>query len=308
MVIFLICVGIATSFWFLNALNKDYKVELSFPVKYTNLPKDKVLASNPPSHFILEVNAHGFSILRHKLSLSFSPLVFNVNEFTGKRMEQSDRSKFAISSRRFTDRISDQISNELRIDHIWPDTLYFNFDKIVQKKVKVAAQLNLEFKRQFYQNGLVQTRPDSILILGPQSVLDTIDVIYTKQQDYKEIDQTIQRNISLEETDNISLETKRVVLTIPVEEYTQKELEIPISIEGLPDSVKVNLFPTKAKLSFMAGLSTFNEIVETDFKASVSFQDIQKKQEKLQVIIAEQPANLQAVSITPTEVEYLIEK
>ncbi len=307
-VIFLVCIGIATSFWFLNALNKDYKVELSFPVKYTNLPKNKNLANEPPSSFILEVNAHGFSILRHKLSLAFSPLVFNVNQFTGKIMENSDRSGFAIPSRRFIDPISDQISNELRINHIWPDTLYFSFDKIIETKVKVKPNIELSFKKQHFLNSEARTRPDSVTVSGPKSILDTLQFVYTKFQTYKEVDQTIQRNVSLEESDLFDFKPKRVVLNIPVEEYTEKQLEIPITIAGRPDSIKINLFPAKTRLTFTTGLTSYNEILANDFEASVSYADILKNPERLVVSLTRQPANIQGLNIATTEVEYLIEK
>ncbi|MGQ8335159.1 hypothetical protein ACUNWD_01305 [Sunxiuqinia sp. A32] len=308
LIIFLICVGIATIFWFLNALNKEYKVELSFPVKYTNLPKKKVLSNEPPDHFVLEVNAYGFTILRHKLSLAFSPLVFNVNEFTGNMMEESERSYFAIPSRRFVSRISDQVSNELRVASIQPDTLYFKFDNIVSKKIKVKPDVTVDLVQQYYLNGDIRTKPDSVLISGPQSVLDTLEFISTKIQHYEKIDQVIQRNVSLSESKKYTCQPKRVVMTIPVEEFTEKQLEVPIIIDGLPEDVKINLFPSKTRLSFMTGLSRFSEINTDDFIARVSYDDILKNKETLAVELILQPPHLRGVTMSPAEVEYLIEK
>ena len=223
-------------------------------------------------------------------------------------MEKGDKARYAISSRQFTDDIADQISNELQINHIWPDTVYFNFDKIVTKMVQVKANVAIELKKQFYLNGTVFTRPDSVLVSGPLSVLDTIDFIQTNAQIYTEVDQSIQRNVSLEESDQLKFQTKRVVLNIAVEEFTQKEMEIPITIEDLPDSLKINLFPAKVKLNFMTSLSSFNDIVEQDFKLVVSYQEILQNQERLAISLIEMPANLQTLTFSPKEVEYLIEK
>ena len=307
-IVFLVCVGIATSFWFLNVLNKDYKVELSFPVKYTNLPKNKNLANKPPQKFILEAHAHGFSILRHKLSLAFSPLIFNVNQFAGRMVEEADRSSWAIPSQRFIAPISDQLSNELRISRIWPDTLYFEFDQIVEKRVKVNPKLKIDFKKQYYQNGEIRTRPDSVLVSGPKSILDTLQYVQTKFQIHKKVDRTIQRNVSLEDSELFDYHPKRVALNIPVEEFTEKQLEIPIAVNGLPENLKINLFPAKIKLTFMAGLSMFSEITADDFEVSVSYQDILRNKDRLSLSLTRQPANLQSLSISANEVEYLIEK
>lgn len=62
-----ICVIIATVLWFLNALNKEYTTEITYPIKYTELPKGKLLVSEPPKEMTLAIKAHGRPIaLQHQ--------------------------------------------------------------------------------------------------------------------------------------------------------------------------------------------------------------------------------------------------
>ena len=61
-----VCVIIATVLWFLNALNKEYTTEISYPIKYTELPKGKLLVSEPPKEMTLTIKAHGFAPLQHQ--------------------------------------------------------------------------------------------------------------------------------------------------------------------------------------------------------------------------------------------------
>ncbi len=308
LVTYLVCVCIATIFWFLNALNKQYTVDLTFPIKYTNLPKNKVLANKPPDRFVLTVNSFGFTILRHKLSMAFTPLVFNVNEFTSGKMERSDKSKYAIPTRQFINRLSSQVSSELKITEIQPDTLNFVFDRIVKRKIKVRPNISAGFTKQHFLSQKISTVPDSVFVSGPKSVLDTLKFVSTAYQRYKDLDQSVQRNITLVEKENLIYEPKRVVLKIPVEEYTEKNLQVPISIDNLPDSIHVNLFPDKARVSFMIPLSRFKDIKPYNFKISVSYKDIQNKKDLLDLKIETQPQNLRAISVSPSQVEYLIEK
>ena len=308
LVTYFVCICIATIFWFLNALNKQYTVDLTFPVKYTNLPKNKVLANKPPDYFTLTANSFGFTILRHKLSMAFTPLVFNVNEFTSGKMEQSEKSKYAIPTSQFINRLSSQVSSELKITDIQPDTLNFIFDRIVKQKIKVRPNISVGFSKQHFLSQKISTVPDSVLVSGPKSVLDTLKFINTTYQKYKDLDQTVQRNVPLADQENLTYDPKRIVLKIPVEEYTEKYLQVPISIDDLPDSVHVNLFPEKARVSFMIPLSRFKEIKPYNFKISVSYKDIQNKKDLLDLEIKTQPQNLRAVSFSPGQVEYLIEK
>ena len=53
-----VCLIIATVLWFLNTLNKEYTTELTYPIRYTDLPKGKLLVSEPPKNMTLEIRAH----------------------------------------------------------------------------------------------------------------------------------------------------------------------------------------------------------------------------------------------------------
>lgn len=308
LMVFLVCLAIATVFWFLNALNKEYTVDLSFPVKYTNLPKNKILANSPPDHFTLKVNSYGFTILRHKLSMAFSPLVFNVNDFTGRRMESSESSKFRIGTRQFINRISAQVSNELRIIEIQPDSLYFEFDKIVHRKIKVEPNITYTLKQQYYLNGNITTDPDSVLVSGAESVLDTLQYVLTQKQHYKELEKNTQRNVQLEGYENLTIEPKRVILKIPLEEYTEKNLIAPVHVTDAPANVNIKLFPDKVKVSFLVALSHFSDITEADFKLTVPYSDVVEKKEMLKINLDTKPQNILSVSVVPEQVEYLIEE
>lgn len=306
--IYLICVGIASIFWLLNALEKEYTIELSFPVRYTNLPKNKILVNDPPNHFTLDIQSYGFTLLRYKLSVAFTPLVFNINDFGGKMMEDSTRCNYAIASRQFRNRIADQLSNELSITSIQPDTIYFQFDQIVIQKKKVVPDINLQLKKQHYLSGEIKVKPDSISVHGPKLILDTLKSVHTVSQLYKDLDHLVQRNVPLKSIKKIDYNPKRVVVHIPVEEYTEKELSVPITITNLPDNVHVNLFPSHIKLSFLIGLSRFSEIIPADFRASVSYDDIKNKVDYLPVTLDKIPPHLKSVDFSPGKIEYLIEK
>ncbi|MEN6453991.1 MAG: hypothetical protein ABFD10_07015 [Prolixibacteraceae bacterium] len=306
--IYLVCVCIATIFWFLNALNKQYSVDLTFPVKYTNWPTNKILINNPPDHFALRVNSFGFTLLRYKLSLAFSPLIFNVNEFTAGKLELSARSEYAMPTRQFIGHLSEQVSNELNITDIHPDTLIFLFDKVTSRQVRVRPNVSFELKQQHFLNDMITTIPDSVLVSGPKSILDTLSFISTSYQHYKDVDHTIRQNIPLKEYKNLIMKTRRVLLEIPVEEYTEKLVTVPVTIKGLPPETRINLFPDKVNISFMIALSRFKEVDPGDFQVTADYEDIKNKLELLRLKIGTQPSYVHSVSLTPEQIEYLIEK
>lgn len=307
MAAYLVCVIIATGFWFLNALSKTYTVDIVAPVHYVNFPNNKTLSNNLPEQFDLTIEAHGFTILRHKLSLLVMPLEFNVNDLTNNRMTKSKKSNFAFPTRQFLSELSYQLSNEVKILSMNPDTLFFKFGQMGQKRVKVKPVVQVKLKKQYQISGDIETIPDSVTVNGPQSALDTLRFAYTKAQRFNAVDQTIQSEALVSPIKELYFEQQVVKLNIPVEEYTEAQQSVPIGLINQPVNANVKLFPSKVKISFLVGLSRFSEIHPEDFKLTVSYEDIIEGKQRLKIKAESTPAFLYELKITPEEIEYLIE-
>ncbi len=307
-IIYLVCVGIATVFWLLNMLGKNYTTDVDLPVQYTNLPKNKVLINELPKKITLHVDAFGFTLLRHKLNLTFSPLVFNINDFTRNMMENGKRSEYLILTNQYLNEIADQLSSDVKVISISPDTLWFNFDQMIQKKVKVYPNVRIEPKRQYQLSGPIRTRPDSVLVFGPRSVLDTLNHVSTQYQRFESVSEAIQKDVMLVGIDDIEIKEQRVELNIPIEEFTESQMLIPLSVENKPDGITIKLFPNRVKVTFFVGLSRYSEILPADFKMVVSWNEIAPGRSVLKVQTRAVPPFVKSVKIIPEEVEYIIEK
>lgn len=304
---YVICVAIATVFWFLNALSKIYTVKIVAPVEYVNLPNNKTLASNLPENFEMTVKAHGFTILRRKLIFLFGPLSFNVNEMTNNRMLENNKTSFAFPTRQFLTELSYQLSNDLEVVSIIPDTLFFRFDQMSQKLVKVKPVVNVNLKKQFQVSGEISAEPSSVVVNGPQSALDTLQFVYTRTREFNAVDESIRIKAEINPVKELFFEPKSVELVVPVEEYTEAQQSVQVSMPDSPANVKVKLFPARVKVTFLVGLSRFSEIHPEDFKLAVSYSDIEGGMQRLRIKTVSAPAFLYDVKITPEEIEYLIE-
>jgi len=304
---YLVCVAIASVFWFLNALSKTYTEEIIVPVSFVNFPNNKTLASKTPEKFDLKIEAHGFTILRYKLSFFFVPLEFNVNELTHNRMTESKKNSFAFPARQFLSELSNQMSNEAKIQSMSPDTLFFRFDQMGQKRIKVKPVYHITLKKQFQISGDIKSVPDSITVNGPQSALDTLQFAYTETVHFNEADKAISIESRISQVKELYFEPRSVKVNIPVEEYTEAQLSVPVSVYNQPNNVKVKLFPANVKISFQVGLSRFSQIHPEDFKLNVLYTDIKPGKQRLKITTEITPAYIYALKINPEELEYLIE-
>lgn len=307
LVIFFFFLLLSTFFWFLNTLSKDYKTEIVYSVKYKNYPEDKVLLSNLPNEFKLKVNAYGYSLLRYYFSTSLPPIVIDVNSLYESRV----RNKFFVLTSQTKDKISKQFKSEIEILEISPDTLYFEFADMINKKVAIKPNIDVSFQKQFKQSANITIEPDSILVSGANSILDTLKYVFTQRQKFIKLNNTISRNILLEKVQDLKFPDNRVNITIPVEKYTENNFLIPLEIINKPDDIKMQLFPNEVRVTFLVSISQFNELKSYHFKAFVDYSDLQNNLSnklKVKVECNKNDAFLYSVRTSPSLVEYIIEK
>lgn len=307
-VAWLVCVAISAGFWFLNALSKTYTAEIEVPVQYYNFPNNRNFSGILPEKFEMTVRAHGFTILRHKLSFLFGPLEFNVNEMTNERMTEPKRTRFAFPSRQFLTELSYQMSNDLEILNMTPDTLFFSYGEMIQKQVKIKPLVKVDLKKQYQISGEIKANPREILVSGPRQMVDTLQFVPTVTRSFNAVDKTISEKAEIAPVSGLFFDHKSVTIEIPVDEYTEAQQSVPVTLTDAPKDLKVKLFPARIKISFLVGLSQFSEIHPENFELTVSYSEIEKGAQRLPVKIVSAPAFLYDVKINPEEIEYLIEK
>jgi hypothetical protein len=118
-------------FWYLNSLRKEIEVDLRYPVKYTNTPRDRNITGNLPQKLTLNLKGPGYSIIKLKLSGNRAPLVIDFSKVTWKRVPESRTPDYFIVSAGLLTNFSRQLRSEFQIVSVKPDTLYFTLEKKV---------------------------------------------------------------------------------------------------------------------------------------------------------------------------------
>jgi hypothetical protein len=303
--VFSLCLFIATSLWFLDALSKDYTTTLSYPVRYVNPPNNLFLANNPPTKLDLRVRAHGFTLLRHKMALSFSPILLDLTSISYSI--DSTATMLQVTAENLIRRIGNQLSNEITITDVSPRNISIEFDSLETKFVQVVPQVNLNFKPQFNINGEISIKPDSILISGPAALIDTTTVLYTDPRTYNDLETSIIQSVRVIHPRRTNLTPDRVTLHVPVEKFTEKKVTMPIQVLNVPNDIHIKLFPPQVTISFMVALSNYDNITANDFTAVVDYNDVSPEREILEVQVEMMKSYLQIVKVSPGSVEYLIE-
>lgn len=304
---YVICVIIAAVLWFLNALNKDYIAEVSYPVKYTNLPKGKHLISELPQNIILEVQAKGFALLGYRVSTSFLPITFNVNSYTNHLLERNEILEYTINTSDIKEKINSQLNSDIKLLSITPAAIDFKFSYSVTKNIAVSPVVHYTLKRQYILKNGITTTPDSILVSGPSTVMDTLQAIYTEPFTLKDLDEDITKKVDLVPTEEVSFEEQKIQVNVRVERFTEAKRKIPLTVTNLPDSLNIRLFPNYIDVTYDVGLSMYDKVFDNDFIFSIDYQPDMNRT-MLNVKVVKVPSFIDNLTFTPQKVEYILEK
>lgn len=307
MVTYILFVGLATIFWFLNALSKEYTTTVNYPVSYSDFPAKKILSNELPTRLRLTVRAYGFDLLRYKLSF-FQSLNFPVNEYTNNKMEKVGENNFLFPTNRMTSQVATQLSSAISVTHISPDTINFQFSSLIEKKVPIHLNYNLKFEAQFRQGSDIVLMPDSILIVGARAILDSVKYIETDVLELWKLNETTKKKLGFVKIKGLKFSQNKVEVKVPVEQFTEAQKKVTLKVVNLPDSVFLRLFPHEIKMSYLVGLKDYETITPEQFEVEIDYKTIDLANNKVKVNLINSPLNVSNVSFYPKEVAYLIEK
>ena len=272
----------------------------AFTLVWGEVPKGVVL-SDKPSQIKATLNASGVEILwyrlfKNKLSISLKDVDFTPEDRV-LNMEE-----------RFFD-IQQQLFGGTQLLQISPSLFPLQYSKMAVKKLPVLANLYVNFRPGYLGEESVKITPDSVVVHGPQNILDTLENINTEEFKALDVHQNIDQKIRLEELAGVEFEVESIELYWSVLPYSEKRLTIPIEVVKLPLGVKVKLFPPEVNLRATLPLSLLSAVKSSDFLLVVDYEDINEGQsDVMEIKLRKQPPSVKKVIWEPLNVNYLIRR
>ena len=305
--LFLFFVVLSTIFWVIRSLSEEYEAEILYPVKYDGMPENKVLLSEPTDRLRLRVKAVGRTILARKFNYFLRPLKFNVNSYS---LNTIGADSSYILTKTAKEALSQELGN-IQILNITPDTLFFRFTEMVTKKVGIRhniADFPKIFAKQYMFNGKIDYVPDSIIVSGPNSILDTLKDVYTEHININNLNDSINKSYLLEKIDQVVFSRKKVKLTIPVDKFTELSYLVDINHMNVPDSIVLKTFPNSVRVTYRVTLSYYDKVSPEMIKPYIDYNDIETAiSSKLKVLLSDIPEYIHSLTLYPSSVEFLIE-
>lgn len=306
--VFMMCLLIASFFWLLNQLTKTYNININVPLKYVNLPQNKVILNDLPSSILFLIEGDGFNLLSVDEESEIDSVLVDVRKINLNHYGDKERGVF--STHYIHDNVIEQLGSKIKVQQISKDTISFIFELRAEKEVPVKPQLDLSTGKQFLIKGKPSISPEKVLISGPQSVIERITEVSTEKISLHNLEESYQGKWGLKiPYRKVEMDYKQVDLTVDVESFTEKTIEVPLSVINLPDTIDLITFPSKVQLTCKAGLSSFDLIRPEAFTLAVDYAEIaHDNPSRTKIHIQNQPLQVDVKKIVPERVEYILRK
>lgn len=294
---------LALGFWLLQSLQQEYEIGIKIPVRYKNVPSDIAFTNSAPTEVIAKVKDKGSVLLNYSFGRTFSPIDVELKEITKRHGDIS------ISSKEIEGEILKQLIATTSLVEYNPSTIELSYSKRQQKSVPVQFNGSLHTHPGFQLSGEIEITPPMVTIYAAQEALDTIQRVKTVATSIKDANKNITRKLQLEPIEGVNIDPNQVSVMIPVEEYTEKTLEIPVQCMDLPDNNTVRMFPPTIKVTCSVPLSRFKELSAEQFAIRIQYAELkQNPNGTLPVYLNEKPTWVHTATLVPDKIEFIIEE
>ena len=297
---FLFFLLLSFTFWTSTKLSNTYIVEESFSIIWINIPNG-IIPSSENQQMNVSISASGIEILIYRL----------INKSINISLSQADlsREKGLVDLRGQEFFIQKQFFENTKLNILNPLFLEFKFSRLEEKVFTVVPQIEINLRAGYLIDSSLKVTPDSILVRGPKSILDTLNSIQSESIIADDLYENFRKKVSLRSIPEIQLSESKVTVEVAVSRYTEKEFLLNIEVINLPLGNRVKLFPPKAKVRVTLPLSVLRTIKASDFNLVVDYNNIFKDAEKkLDLIMIRRPSSVKKVILEPKKVNYLIRK
>ena len=297
---FLFFLLLSFTFWTSTKLSNTYIVEESFSIIWTNIPNG-IIPSSENQQMNVSISASGIEILIYRLINKSINISLSQADFSGE--------KGLIDLRGQDFFIKKQFFENTKLNILNPLFLEFKFSRLEEKVFTVVPQIEINLRAGYLIDSSLKVTPDSILVRGPKSILDTLNSIQSESIIADDLYENFRKKVSLRSIPEIQLSESKVTVEVAVSRYTEKEFLLNVEVINLPLGTRVKLFPPKAKVRVTLPLSVLRTIKTSDFNLVVDYNNIFKDVEKkLDLIMIRRPSSVKKVILEPKKVNYLIRK
>lgn len=299
---FFTCLLLAAVAWVFTTLSNNYNFTVKEVLVYKNAPLKRAFHSLQPDTIHTTIQGTGWDMIFSKMNFENRKITVDLHTLDSK--------DYVVLSSQLKD-INERKDFDNQIVAFNPDTLYFDFSNRAVKRVPIHLISSIYYQQQYAQSNDVVIKPSYVTLSGPGNALEHIESWDTDSLKADSVDESIRTTVELQSSKegNVSVYPKSVQVVVPVDEYTEKEIYIPVKLVNNREYYKVKIFPVKVKVTFTTSLNRFAQMDEDLFEATADLNLWKDRgYTSLPVKLSRRPDYCKIVKIEPQNIDFIVRK
>ncbi len=294
-----LCVAAATTFWVLNALNKDnYSTIVDYPVQWEYDQKNFIPVKSLPNSIQLEISGNGWDLLRKYFKIGGTPYLIQLNSPAEKKYLLTADLKRSLG----------EFITPTKLQNVLGDTIHYQIDRIVTKTLRpVLDTLGYSLDKNIALEGKVNFIPDQLEITGPSSVLEAFDGKYPIALNATKIDSDYSGKVSLTVDESLAklvqLKQKEIQVSFSVLTYLEGNKRLKIRKVNFPNTVSLPNEELVPVLSYLIEEANLPQLKDLKFEAILDYRKRNRADSTLQLEVSPNPNFLKEVQISPPQIK-----
>ncbi|WP_040417502.1 hypothetical protein [Cyclobacterium qasimii] len=298
-----LCVVTATTFWLLNALNKDnYTTIVNQPVSIQFDEEEYMAVEGLPNEVKIEINGNGWDLLKKYLGVSQDPLEINLDD--------PSHQPYLITAE-IAQQMSEHISST-NLVRIVQDTLFFSIDKIVSKKIQIIPDTLANTLAENYDFASPITMdPEFVTVKGPISVIEQLEGKLLVQLGENNIKNHYSKLLPLEldktKRDFLTLDEETVQISFQVVAFIEKTLKLEVKKLYFPANVNIEGDVNSVTLQFLVDERKQNDLEDLNLSAILNYNNRNREDSSIAVSLNVNRSFLRDITFSPDSFDLIYE-
>lgn len=294
-----LCVAAATTFWVLNALNKDnYSTIVDYPVQWEYDQKNFIPVKSLPNSIQIEISGNGWDLLRKYFKIGGTPYLIQLNSPAEKKYLLTADLKRSLG----------EFITPTQLQNVIGDTIHYQIDRIVTKTLRpVLDTLGYSLDKNIALEGKVNFNPDQLEITGPSSVLEAFDGKYPVALNATKINSDYSGKVSLTVDESLTklvqLKQKEIQVSFSVLTYLEGNKRLKIRKVNFPNTVSLPNEELVPVLSYLIEEANLPQLKDLKFEAILDYRKRNRADSTLQLEVSPNPNFLKEVRISPPQIK-----
>ncbi|OOG69305.1 hypothetical protein [Algoriphagus sp. A40] len=294
-----LCITAATTFWILNALNKDnYTTIVDYPISW-EYNQEKFMAVQPlPESVPIQISGNGWDLLRKYFKLNEPPFVINLVEPSSKNY---------ILSAELKRPLGDFITPTTLIGML-EDSIRFQINQIESRKLTpVVDTTSFTLAQNAEIGGEITFNPSQVTVTGPSSLLDSFDGKFPVSLDENRIGENFQKSVPIKIEKNLakflSLGEESIEVNIPVTLFLEGNKRLKVKKINFPKSVSLENEEITPLITYLVDGSKVTELKDVEFDAILDYSKRNREDSTITIVVRPSPNYIKEIKVDPAFVK-----